>query len=185
MPVTRVDLTALVTESRTARRRDVEGLRALAVLLVVSYHVWLGRVSGGVDAFLLVSAFFLTGGLVRRLDAGERVNVPRHWVGIFHRLVPTASVVVAATVLAGLLLLPAIRWRGLLVDAIGSVTYTQNWVLALRAVDGGPAYYGKWANSLPTDPSFFPIAVYQETLTDTAPDAAKYKSIGVNGYVVL
>lgn len=124
-----------MSESPTARRRDVEGLRALAVLLVVTYHVWLGRVSGGVDVFLLVSAFFLTGGLVRRLDAGERVNVPRHWLGIFHRLVPTASVVVAVTVLAGLLVLPAIRWRGLLVDAVGSVTYTQNWVLALRAVD--------------------------------------------------
>ena len=135
MPVTWVPLTAPVSELRTTRRRDVEGLRALAVLLVVTYHVWLGKVSGGVDVFLLVSAFFLTGGLVRRLDAGERVDVPRHWVGIFHRLAPTASVVVAATVLAGLVLLPAIRWRGLLVDAVGSVTYSQNWVLALRAVD--------------------------------------------------
>ena len=64
-------------ESPAARRRDVEGLRALAVLLVVTYHVWLGRVSGGVDVFLLVSAFFLTGGLVRRLDAGVRVCRPR------------------------------------------------------------------------------------------------------------
>jgi len=128
-------LTAGVMTSRTARRRDVEGLRALAVLLVVVYHVWLGRVSGGVDVFLLVSAFFLTGGLVRRLDAGERVDVRRHWVGTFHRLAPTASVVVVLTVLAGLLLLPAARWRGLLIDAIGSVTYTQNWVLGLRAVD--------------------------------------------------
>lgn len=122
-------------ESPAARRRDVEGLRALAVLLVVTYHVWLGRVSGGVDVFLLVSAFFLTAGLVRRLDAGERVSIPRHWLRVFHRLVPTAGVVVAATVLGGLVLLPAPRWRGLLVDAVGSVTYTENWVLALRAVD--------------------------------------------------
>ncbi|WP_345208576.1 acyltransferase family protein [Fodinibacter luteus] len=122
-------------EPPTARRGDVEGLRAVAVLLVVTYHVWLGRVSGGVDVFLLVSAFFLTGGLVRRLDAGERVSVARHWLRVFHRLVPTAGVVVAATVLAGVVLLPAVRWRGLLVDAVGSMTYTENWVLALRAVD--------------------------------------------------
>jgi peptidoglycan/LPS O-acetylase OafA/YrhL len=130
-----VQWTSPVPEPSPARRRDVEGLRALAVLLVVAYHVWLGRVSGGVDVFLLVSAFFLTGGLVRRLDAGERVSVPRHWLGLFHRLAPTAAVVVAATVVAGLLVLPSVRWRGLLVDAIGSVTYSQNWVLALRAVD--------------------------------------------------
>lgn len=135
MPVTRVPLAASVPEPTAARRQDVEGLRALAVLLVVTYHVWLGRVSGGVDVFLLVSAFFLTAGLARRLDAGERVSMPRHWLRVFHRLVPTAGVVVAATVLAGLLLLPAPRWRGLLVDAIGSMTYSENWVLALRSVD--------------------------------------------------
>jgi hypothetical protein len=55
--------------------------------------------------------------------------------------------------------------------------------LALRAVDGGPGYYGRWANSLPTDASFFPIAVYNETLDNPADTAAKYKAIGVNGFV--
>ncbi|WP_169742079.1 acyltransferase family protein [Phycicoccus jejuensis] len=118
-----------------SRRNDVEGLRALAVLLVVAYHVWFGRVSGGVDVFLLVSAFFLTGGLVRRLERGERVSPPRGWARIFSRLVPTAAVVVTATVGAALLLLPAPRWRSVLVDGIGSMTYSENWVLAHRAVD--------------------------------------------------
>ncbi len=118
-----------------SRRNDVEGLRALAVLLVVAYHVWFGRVSGGVDVFLLVSAFFLTGGLVRRLERGERVSPPREWARIFSRLVPTAAVVVTATVGAALLLLPAPRWRSVLVDGIGSMTYSENWVLAHRAVD--------------------------------------------------
>ena len=34
-------------------RPELQGLRALAVALVVVYHVWLGRVSGGVDVFFL------------------------------------------------------------------------------------------------------------------------------------
>ena len=41
-------------------RQDIQGLRFVAVLLVVVYHVWLGRVSGGVDIFLALSAYFLT-----------------------------------------------------------------------------------------------------------------------------
>ncbi len=52
-------------------RPEVQGLRALAVLMVVVYHVWLGRVSGGVDIFLLVSAFLLTGSFARKVEGGK------------------------------------------------------------------------------------------------------------------
>ncbi|UXN33602.1 hypothetical protein [Glutamicibacter sp. M10] len=38
-------------------RVDLQGLRALAVLLVMSYHIWFSKVSGGVDIFLMLSAF--------------------------------------------------------------------------------------------------------------------------------
>lgn len=134
-PDTAVPLAVAVSEARPGFRPDVEGLRATAVLLVVAYHVWLGRVSGGVDVFLLLSAYFLVGGLVRRLERGEQVSVPRQWLRVFQRLVPAAAVTVAATVVAGLVFLPQPRWRGLLVDAVGSLTYTENWVLASRAVD--------------------------------------------------
>lgn len=40
-------------------RPEIQGLRAFAVLLVVVYHVWVGKVSGGVDVFLFISAFLL------------------------------------------------------------------------------------------------------------------------------
>ena len=40
-------------------RAEIDGLRALAVALVVVYHVFSGRVSGGVDVFLVLSGFFL------------------------------------------------------------------------------------------------------------------------------
>ena len=48
-----------VAQTRVVRA-DIQGLRFVAVLLVVVYHVWLDRVSGGVDIFLVLSAFFLT-----------------------------------------------------------------------------------------------------------------------------
>lgn len=49
---------------------DVDGPRAPAILLVV-YHGWLSRMSGGVDVFLMISALFLTASFARRMD-GDR-----------------------------------------------------------------------------------------------------------------
>lgn len=167
VPVTSVPWNADVPSPPAAIRRDIEGLRALAVLLVVTYHVWLGRVSGGVDVFLFLSAFFLTGGLLRRLERGEHVDLPRHWLRVFQRLLPAAAVVVTSTVLAGLLMLPETRWRGLLVDATGSMAYLENWVLAQRAVDYYAADKGSasplqhmWSLSLQGQVSFlWPVLV--------------------------
>ncbi|TDX91272.1 acyltransferase family protein, partial [Amycolatopsis arida] len=51
-------------------RPELQGLRALAVLLVVVYHVWLDRVSGGVDVFFVLSGFLITGQLVRSCARG-------------------------------------------------------------------------------------------------------------------
>ena len=56
--------------------------------------------------------------------------------------------------------------------------------VTLRPVDGGPSYFARWSNSLPTDPGFFPISVWAETL-GTPSDAAKYAELGINGFVVV
>src|SRR5699024_6552683 len=61
---------AELRRARPAFRRELHGLRAVALGLVAVYHIWLGRVSGGVDVFLFLSAFFLTGTFVRRLESG-------------------------------------------------------------------------------------------------------------------
>jgi hypothetical protein len=46
---------------------------------------------------------------------------------------------------------------------------------------GGPAYYAKWSNGLPSDPNFFPIAVWLQS----PPNATRYKDIGINLFVGL
>ncbi|MFD5601043.1 acyltransferase family protein [Leucobacter sp. NPDC058333] len=116
-------------------RDDIDGLRAVAVLLVVVYHVWLGRVSGGVDAFLMISAFLLTGSLMRRIETTGRVGVATQWVRNFKRMLPAASIVIVATVAIGMAVLPASTHESLWRHAYGSALYFENWLLATEAAD--------------------------------------------------
>lgn len=116
-------------------RPEVQGLRALAVLMVVGYHVWLGRVSGGIDVFLLISAFLMSGSFVRRLERGERISLARHWLHVFQRLVPAAVLVLVTTLAMARVVLPPTRWGELLQEALATLGYVQNWFLAHRAVD--------------------------------------------------
>ena len=116
-------------------RPEVQGLRALAVLMVVAYHVWLGRVSGGVDIFLLVSAFLLTLSFVRKAEAGVPFGLLAHWLHLFKRLLPAAVVVILGVLAGTWLILPQGRWPEVLDQAWASLLYRQNWLLADAAVD--------------------------------------------------
>jgi hypothetical protein len=55
---------------------------------------------------------------------------------------------------------------------------------ALRPVDGGPDYYARFSSGLPADPSFFPIAVWFESVSEPA-DAEKDSDAGLNTYLQL
>ncbi|AIY01276.1 acyltransferase [Arthrobacter sp. PAMC 25486] len=114
---------------------EVQGLRALAVLMVVAYHVWFGRISGGVDIFLLISAFLLTGQFTRKLEAGRALELLKYWVHLFKRLLPMITVTLLATLGATRLFLPELRWEGIFSQSWASLFYYQNWFLAGESVD--------------------------------------------------
>lgn len=131
--------------SAPAYRHDIDGLRAVAILLVVVYHVWVGRVSGGVDAFLMISAFFLTGSFVRRLERGKPLDIGGQWIRTFKRLLPPAAVVLVATLAAGLAFLPDSRLIDFFRQIWASLFYVENWKLANDATD----YYANKADASP------------------------------------
>lgn len=126
-------------------RHDIDGLRAVAILLVVTYHVWVGRVSGGVDAFLMISAFFLTGSFVRRLERGKPLGIARQWVRTFKRLLPPAAVVLLATLVTSFFLFPGSRLPDLFKEIGASLFYSENWLLAFNSID----YYADKASASP------------------------------------
>ncbi|WP_247826587.1 acyltransferase family protein [Arthrobacter antioxidans] len=116
-------------------RPEVQGLRALAVLMVVTYHVWFGRVSGGVDVFLLISAFLLSLSFLRKVEGGKPLDLARHWLHQFKRLLPAVVVVIVGVLGASYVLVPPSRWPDIIEQSWASLFYVQNWVLASNAVD--------------------------------------------------
>ena len=120
---------------RPAFRAELHGLRAVALGLVAVYHVWLGRVSGGVDVFLFLSAFFLTGTFVRRLESGRPLGIPRYWLHTFKRLLPPAAVTILLVLGAAAIFLPPSQWATTMQQAVASAVYLENILLVVLQVD--------------------------------------------------
>lgn len=119
-------------------RPEIQVIRAAAVALVVAYHVWPDRIPGGfvgVDVFFVVSGFLITSHLLAGFDRDGRVSLPAFWARRARRLLPASLLVLAATALGTLLILPSVQWQQAFREILGSALYVQNWVLAADSVD--------------------------------------------------
>lgn len=83
-------------------RPDIQGLRAVAVVLVVLYHAGFSGLSGGyvgVDVFFVVSGFVITGLLLRERATSGRTSLFGFYGRRSRRIIPAATLVIVATVL--------------------------------------------------------------------------------------
>ena len=120
-----------------AKRRDIQALRAVAVTLVLLFHLWPARMTGGfvgVDVFFVISGFLITSHLVKSPPRSLR-DVGSFWARRIRRLLPAAFVVIITTAVAAWAFLPESQWRSLARDAIASAVYVENWNLAGGATD--------------------------------------------------
>ncbi|MDQ7878308.1 acyltransferase family protein [Microbacterium sp. QXD-8] len=132
--------TAPTAAPPAARFAGLDGMRAIAVTLVVFYHLFpLHLLPGGflgVDVFFVISGFLITSLLLRERTATGRIALGRFWQRRARRLLPALAVVVAVC--------SALAWvvgGDVLVDldaqVLGAATFSYNWV----SIAGGGGYF--------------------------------------------
>jgi peptidoglycan/LPS O-acetylase OafA/YrhL len=117
-------------------RTDIDGLRALSILLVVAFHAGWDRFSGGyvgVDVFFVLSGYLITGLLVKEYRTQGRISLTEFYARRIRRLLPLAAVVLVVTLMLGLWLLPPLTRIELVNDARAAALYFANWRFASQA----------------------------------------------------
>jgi peptidoglycan/LPS O-acetylase OafA/YrhL len=122
------------------RIAEIDGLRAVALTLVVAFHLFgRGRVSGGVDVFLFVSGVVLAMSLGASAARGEGAALLRRWGRTFARLAPPAAVVLLAVVaMSSTVLSPWFRDQTL-IEVVSAAAYVENWQLIASQLAYGAA----------------------------------------------
>lgn len=129
-------------QGRAAPRRrlrfDIQALRAIAVTLVVVYHLdpaWLPGGYIGVDVFFVISGYLITSHLIREAARSGRVRLGAFWAARARRILPASLVAIAVTIALTLWVAPVTLFENLWRQALASIFYVQNWVLAADSVD--------------------------------------------------
>src|SRR5699024_8427312 len=109
-------------------RPELHGVRGLAILGVVVFHLFgAGRVSGGIDIFLTISGFLFTGMLLREVaEHRGRIDFARYFGRLFRRIFVPAATVISATAAVGLVVFPAPQHGQVWTEALASLLYYEN-----------------------------------------------------------
>ena len=124
----------------TTKKRDrapgLDGVRALAVLIVIGFHQGASGLSGGflgVDIFFVLSGFLITDLLVSGYDRTGRVDLAGFWTRRARRLLPALAVMLVV-VTAAATVIEAGQEASLRLALLAAATYTSNWYQILHHV---------------------------------------------------
>ena len=129
-----------VAHAHTAKRGDVQGLRALAVTMVVIYHYFPAAAPGGfvgVDVFFVISGYLITGLLIREIDVSGSICLPSFYARRIRRLMPAAGATTAVVVIAAALILSPVAVQSVLRDA----TWTSGYLANVRFAHAPGGYF--------------------------------------------
>lgn len=122
---------------RKAFRKDIQGLRMVAVVAVILDHL-LGWPSGGfvgVDVFFVISGFLITGLLLREHERSGSISFSAFYRNRIRRIAPAAVLVLLVTALAAWLFFNKARFFSVLFDALWAFLFTANWNHAAQGVN--------------------------------------------------
>ncbi len=129
---------AASARAHAARRGDIEGLRAIAVILVVLFHASIDGFAGGfvgVDVFFVISGFLITGLLLRERLASGTISLSAFYSRRARRLLPAAMLVLMVTLAASIVVLPPLLVPGVATDTAAAALYVSNMRFAVQATD--------------------------------------------------
>ena len=141
-------------------RPDVEGLRAVAIVLVVLYHANMPGLSGGyvgVDVFFVISGFVITGLLLRERASTGRTSLASFYGRRVRRILPAATLVIVTTVVTAFAVLGAVYGDPTAVAARWTAVFLAN----VHFANTGSDYL---TSSLPPSPlqNFWSLAVEEQ-----------------------
>ncbi|WP_127498889.1 acyltransferase family protein [Actinoplanes solisilvae] len=129
---------ALAAAGPARFRPDIEGLRAIAVLLVVLYHAGVPGLAGGfvgVDVFFVISGFLITALMLREIRETGRLSLIDFYARRARRILPAAAFVLVATLLAGYHWLGFLRGDEIAEDVTWAALFAANFRFATEGVD--------------------------------------------------
>ena len=119
-------------------RPDIQGLRAIAVLLVVLFHSGVETLSGGyvgVDVFFVISGFLITTHLLETLARDGRISFGAFYAKRARRILPAALLVATLTLVAAWIWMSPLLMRSVVGGAIATALYVPNVFFALEDTD--------------------------------------------------
>jgi peptidoglycan/LPS O-acetylase OafA/YrhL len=134
---------------RLAHIKGLDGLRGLAVLLVVAFHFSPTRMPGGflgVDVFFVLSGFLITSLLVVEFAGHTRIDFVSFWMRRARRLVPALIVVVAVIGIVVWIQGDPVATGNLRGDGLASLFYVANW----RFIFSGQSYFEQFIGAAPS-----------------------------------
>ncbi|OZC03406.1 acyltransferase family protein [Rubricoccus marinus] len=123
---------------RPTWRQDIQGLRGIAVLLVVLYHAGVPGFSGGyigVDVFFVLSGYLITGLLVREVNETGRVDLWRFYARRARRLLPAAAALIVGVALFAAVFYAPVEQALIARTALATAAYASNLLFVSDATD--------------------------------------------------
>lgn len=128
-------------------RVDLEGIRGIALLIILSTHL-IEWPSGGfvaLDLFFVLSGYLITGLLIREHQRTGAIDIAQFYRRRIRRLGPAATLVIVLTVIGGFLIFSAARAQSIMWDGIWAFLLVANWNFVVNGTD----YFATWQPQSP------------------------------------
>ncbi|MCC6755918.1 MAG: acyltransferase [Solirubrobacterales bacterium] len=119
-------------------RPDIQGIRAIAVTLVLACHAGIPWARGGyigVDVFYVLSGFLISGLVVREIEKTGTVSIRNFYARRAKRLLPLAATVLLFICIGSLIIFPLARQVEIGGDVLAAALYVVNWHFIAQGVD--------------------------------------------------